>query len=1421
MLRSARAITYARHLFSHCMRTLGLCSHNVRVPTRLQFQTTECGVAALAMILAYHGRHVSNEELRTVTGVSRDCVNAAEIARAARHYGLECKAYTREPFALANLPRPFLAHMRFIHFVVVEGIHSNEVLMNEPDAGRSRIPMDRFNEEFTGVVLTFRPGPGFERQGSAVHPVLALWHRLAGCTRLQIAATTGAALVAALLVPALAIAIGKWADTTHLQSVTTAQPAALAAAALALLCTLVLAIRGHLLASIRRQIEFGEARLLARRFLSLPTEFFVYRVPAKLLTTLYAGETVAKLCCQDVLPALLRLLTLPVGIIALACLHPPAAVVVTVICALCIVSALVVFRQLGHRTRVRDHMNAEQFASSHLARDELERAKLLTLDRDFVNERLGERARIQKFEQEAGTVDAPLHALTTVCTLATIAAAVVLAADAVTGQGASTGDATALILLAAAMAAPLRGLPGLLTAWDRLTHILLPVDDVLACPLAAAGPTPPAAAAHLPDDLVLRARNISFGYSTRRPPLLSDIDISLVRGEQLGLTGPSGGGKSTLAGLLAGDHKPWTGLIEFAASGTKSSPNTIVRADKSSFFFEGTVRENLCLWDDNVPAERLERAVSDACLDEVLAAREAGIDSMVMHGARNFSGGQRQRMEIARALLREPGIVVLDEATDALDPALEARIRDNIRRRGCSLIMVSHRASSLAACDRVLRMAAGRIVTRDGEITPVAEESPAAQPAGPPAIATDPTTPRPELPALHAALRRAAQTLGLQVTADAGQVAETTPSDITQLAPQYALHVREVRFVVRKWWSRHQGILIAFRHTTHAPVVMLPAAGGYRCIDPVSGLPVPLHPEHDLLPAAWHVYPRESDSTDPIRQRFRQSLHLAWKDLATAGAASILLGACFALLPALAAHSLDPASPSRAPWMLVAGIVSLLLSAGLLAYCRTLASLRALGRLGSTIVSVLVQRLPRLTPGFLRRVPEDVLGQGLAALKRLLNRVRGEALPQAFDMGVVIVMVGMLAWLDSRLAVPATVLGLVMTLTPVLLARRGLAIEPMHTLEVRTSRRFLLDVLAGIRRLRLLASEQSALEQWLSRYAGDVKREQPLRAFETRNAWLPESTPWLVFGLFVLLVPALLQLPPAILPAVLLSLGLMTDAALGAGFASLALLRTRLPQIEADRLATAPLEPRPAAGRQPIPSVELRNVSYCYHGISSLALRQVSLRMVPGEFLALTGPSGGGKSTLLRLIVGLDDPQSGEILFNGSPAAAARVRWRQAVGMVSQDERIGLASTLRSQISGLAPCGVSEVWRATQNVLLAADISRMPMGLQTIVETGMISTGQEQRLLIARELLRRPSLLILDEATNAIPDALQAELFANLRRLGVACILVTHRETALSHMDRVVVVEHGTIAWSGTPAELHNERRLVDMLQAERQEGHL
>ncbi|RYY83800.1 MAG: ATP-binding cassette domain-containing protein, partial [Comamonadaceae bacterium] len=496
--------------------------------------------------------------------------------------------------------------------------------------------------------------------------------------------------------------------------------------------------------------------------------------------------------------------------------------------------------------------------------------------------------------------------------------------------------------------------------------------------------------------------------------------------------------------------------------------------NRAHFFIAGTVRENLTLWAD-VDDARLLRAVHDACLDDVLAARPGGIDATVLPHAGNFSGGQRQRLEIARALLREPAVLVLDEAIDGLDAALEMELRARLRARGCALVIVSHRAGTLAACDRLLRVAGGRIeaaaeqAVAFGQATvPQAKAPRSDAPAGPPSVDVA-AIERPEAAAspaqLDAALRRIARWSGAESAARAG-----TPEDrFEDVALLHGLLARRVRVLEPRHWEWQALPLIAFRRADGAPVLLLP---GDAAIDPVTGRRQQLVPVRDLLPDAWtFMAPPAPTATAGglLRACFRRARGdlSVWAGCAALATATALLLASWLARP--------PSVSGLSAWT---GLALLAAGAGLAECLRHLAAQRAALHVERDVLVAHALRESRLRLRALRSLCPGDLGTRLQGLPELLRRLHGAPLRAAQDAITLVAGLAMLCWLVPALALVAMIAWAASVAVALVSTRSARAQEARAARHALDSRFLLETLMAGMDRLRSLAADALALQHW-------------------------------------------------------------------------------------------------------------------------------------------------------------------------------------------------------------------------------------------------------------------------------------------------------------------------------------------------------
>ena len=710
----------------------------VRSPTILQMEAVECGAASLAIVLAHHGRWVPLEKLRAECGVSRDGSKASNVLRAARRHGLVARGFRREPGGLRGLAPPFIVHWNFNHFLVVDGFGSrDQVYLNDPASGPRTVDTQELDESFTGVVLTFEKGSDFEPGGEAPRLLPALRRRLAGSeTALLFVLLAGLALV----VPGLVIPVFSkvFIDRVLLDGASTLlSPLLLAMAVTATLTVALTWLQRRYLLRLETKMALGSSSRFLWHVLRLPMDFFNQRFAGEISSRVAINDRVAQLLSGELATNTLAAVMIAFYGAVMLQYDVPLTLVGVAVVSLNVAALRRVSRRRidGNRRLLQDRGKLVGTAIGGL--QAIETIKATGGEQDLFQRWAGFQTKVVNTRQELERTTQILDAVPPM--LAALNTAVILGVGSlrVMNGSLSLGDLVAFQALMLAFVLPIERLVALggklQTAegdMNRLDDVLrypaeVPADDAIgspspstdedqALPADVDGPAM-ASAAKLSGRLELRG--VSFGYSRLAPPLVEDLDLRLEPGRRVALVGASGSGKSTVARLVTGLYRPWSGEVLFdgrprSRIDRRVLANSLASVDQSIALFEGTVRENLTLWDASVPLADVVAAAKDACIHETVAARPGGYDSPVDEMGSNFSGGQRQRLEIARALVGNPSLLVLDEATSALDPSTEEAIDTNLRRRGCTCLIVAHRLSTIRDADEILILEAGKVVQR-------------------------------------------------------------------------------------------------------------------------------------------------------------------------------------------------------------------------------------------------------------------------------------------------------------------------------------------------------------------------------------------------------------------------------------------------------------------------------------------------------------------------------------------------------------------------------------------------------------------------------------------------------------------------------------------------------------------------------------
>ncbi|MFO0711165.1 MAG: ATP-binding cassette domain-containing protein [Sandaracinus sp.] len=681
-----------------------------RTPFVAQLEAVECGAACLTMALHAHGCLAPLSEVRERMGVGRDGVTALDIVKTARAYGFVTRARKLSPAQLAEIEGPAILHWEFNHFVVLDRYRTSGVDLLDPAIGRRRLRAEDLETSFTGICIQLTPAEHFRTRPPPPSVVLRQLRRVLakGDALTLLGATSAMTAVLALTVPLVTqLFVTHVVQGRQLRWLSVIGVSALALLTFRLVVELV---RAWVVQRLRRILDAELGLSLVERLSELPLPFFAQRHAAELLSRVQGVRVLRDLVSGATVATLVDAALLSVYLLLLLAYDLRLGAVVVVIALLYGATfAVLVPRQLLHfrEKLVREIKTQEQLLQiargiatlKSAGREETAygrwRAKLM----DSLNVSL-----------RIASVDDRVRVALEWLGLAAHGVCLVVGVHLVLAGEMGLGELLAFLLLLAGVLAPLASLVELGLRGVELPSQLERIDDIDS---AAAERTDGAKADRLAGDIELQG--VSFRYSPNGKPVLSDVSLRIHAGEKVALVGPSGAGKSTLAQLLVGLATPTEGRVLFDGRDLADLELASVRAQvtvvpQRTHVFTGSVRDNIALYHPTATLEQVIDAARAAQLHAELERLPHGYETMIGPTAMPFSGGQLQRLALARAILPRPAVLVLDEASSALDAVTEAAIEQYLRERRCTRVVIAHRFNTVRDADRIFVFEGGRIV---------------------------------------------------------------------------------------------------------------------------------------------------------------------------------------------------------------------------------------------------------------------------------------------------------------------------------------------------------------------------------------------------------------------------------------------------------------------------------------------------------------------------------------------------------------------------------------------------------------------------------------------------------------------------------------------------------------------------------------
>ena len=684
-------------------------------PIIMQLEALECGAASLTMIMAYYGKWVALEQVRVDCGVSRNGANAKNILRAAKKYGFKTKGYAYNVEKLRQRGKfPGIIHWGGGHFVVINGFRGNKAILNDPAKGLVKVDLKTFDQFFTGIYLEIVPDETFVPGGKRKSIFTFAKSRLKGATALIafFSITTVIIYLFSIINPVFSQVFVDYLLGGN--NPDWLLPFIFIFAGIGLLQVVVDIVQALYNYKIKGKLDLIGSTTYIWRILRLPIDFFSQRMVGDLQARQTENASIAETLVNVFAPLFFNTIMIVVYLVIMI----NKSLILTLIGVATILLNAFLSQYIS---KVRVNISRVQ------SRDNSKLAAMTAKGIEMVETIKSNGAENAYFdnwsEVQTSAVNGRMRMARTNTFLGLIPAFVSLLANysvlilgvyyTIKGEF-TVGSILAFQGLLGAFMSPAMTIISSGQTLQEMRTQMERVDDVLQYPLDdnVTREIPSKNYSKIKGNLILK--NISFGYSRLDAPVIRDFNLEIKQGQKIAIVGGTGSGKSTLSKLISGLYSPWEGEIIF--NGQKMEEidheiftSSIAVVDQDITLFEDTIMNNLKMWDRSIEDYEVIMACNDAQIHNQIMERDGGYKANVLEGGKNFSGGEKQRLEIARSLAMDPSIIILDEATSALDAKTEFDVVKAIKARGITTIVIAHRLSTIRDADLIVVLERGII----------------------------------------------------------------------------------------------------------------------------------------------------------------------------------------------------------------------------------------------------------------------------------------------------------------------------------------------------------------------------------------------------------------------------------------------------------------------------------------------------------------------------------------------------------------------------------------------------------------------------------------------------------------------------------------------------------------------------------------